>query len=104
MFILRLGCNRNVFYLYTVTSAACSSTLNYTWLCKGCGYYVDLSVPYILAVFHISSFNPHSPPPPKRKKRAPESSATEAGWTISIDDKCIKVKFLGLEHTFIPTD
>ena len=55
---------------------------------------------WLFFMFPVSTL---PPPPPKRKKRAPESSVTEAGWTISIDDKCIKVKFLGLEHTFIPT-
>ena len=47
MFILCFGSNRNAFYLYMVTSADCSSTPCYAhaWLYKGCGYYVDLSVP-----------------------------------------------------------
>ena len=46
-FILRFSSSRNVFYLYMVTSAACSNTPYYVhaWLYKGCGYYGDLSVP-----------------------------------------------------------
>ena len=46
---LRVFSNRNVFYLYTVTCAACSSTPDYAhaWLYKGCGYCTDLSVPCI---------------------------------------------------------
>ena len=52
MFILHFGSNRNVFYLYMVTSAACSSTLYYAhvWLYKGCDYCTDLSVPCIIAM------------------------------------------------------
>ena len=53
MFILCFGSNRNAFYLYTVTSAACSNIPYYAhgWLYKGCGYCTDLSVPCNMAQF-----------------------------------------------------
>ena len=41
VYILCSGSSRNVFYLYTAISAACSNTPCYahTWLYKGCGLY-----------------------------------------------------------------
>ena len=46
MFILCFHSNSNAFYLYMATSVPCSSTPRYahTWLYKGCGYCMDLSV------------------------------------------------------------
>ena len=46
MFIHYFGSNGDVFYLYTVTSAACSSTPcnAHAWLYKGCGYCQGFSV------------------------------------------------------------
>ena len=58
---LRVIYNRNVFYLYTVTCAACSSTPYYAhaWLYKGFGYCTDLSVPCLRPMVGITRSSKH---------------------------------------------